>query len=818
MKKNLKTRKVAVFFTTILFICIAFTVYSSATDNKYIRSGTCGENLTWVLDISTGKLKISGKGEMEKYNYSPNSPWYDDRAYIKSIDVENGVTSIGNYAFYDCIYVESVKLPDTLVKIGEYAFYNLKLLNSIDLPNNIEKIGQAAFIFCKSIESIRIPNKLQVLEKSIFSNCYKLNKIVVSASVKEIMENAFASNAAYQREIDFLGDMPKFDSAAFTNSDNTTIYYHCNNKTWDKVLFNNFGGTLKWSERHLINDYSKAVADKTNKTITAVCSRCNKSATINVDWICCLNEIINIGVSVMKEQTFTVSCEDNCGVKFSPGGSSGISINGNFNGTIYTKVSIPKQGLHHLTVKGSAGGNALLYSIFVTTHNNKKESIAATCTESGKDIYTCTLCGNKEEKVGAAPLGHNFEKYVSNNDATCIKNGTETAKCTRCNKTNTREAKGSALGHKPIADKDVEPDCVNPGKTGGSHCSVCGAEVSKPKTVPAKGHTPIADKDVEPDCVNPGKTGGSHCSVCGAEVSKPKTVPAKGHTPIADKDVEPDCVNPGKTGGSHCSVCGVEIEPATIIPAKGHAVIEDKGFDSTCTKNGKTDGMHCSDCKTIIVEQKVIAKKPHLYRTTILKANATKKINGQIISACAVCKSKNKVTIISYPKTIQLSYKTITYNGKKITPKVVVKDSNGKIIAAKNYTVTYKNNIKVGKATVIITFKGNQYTGRIIEYFKITPQGTSIKKISAGNKAFDVSWKKQTNQTTGYEIQYSTSKKFTKKTTKTKVVTSCKTAKATIGGCKKNTTYYVRIRTYKTIGNQKYYSAWQKGVMKVKTR
>ena len=277
-------------------------------------------------------------------------------------------------------------------------------------------------------------------------------------------------------------------------------------------------------------------------------------------------------------------------------------------------------------------------------------------------------------------------------------------------------------------------------------------------------------------------------------------------------------MNPGKTGGSHCSVCGVEIEPATIIPAKGHSVIEDKGFDSTCTKNGKTDGMHCSDCKTIIVEQKVIAKKPHLYRTTILKANATKKTNGQIISACAVCKSKNRVTIISYPKTIQLSYKTITYNGKKITPKVVVKDSNGKIIAAKNYTVTYKNNIKVGKATVIITFKGNQYTGRIIEYFKITPQGTSIKKISAGNKAFDVSWKKQTNQTTGYEIQYSTSKKFTKKTTKTKVVTSCKTAKATIGGCKKNTTYYVRIRTYKTIGNQKYYSAWQKGVMKVKTR
>ncbi|MDY5991269.1 MAG: leucine-rich repeat domain-containing protein [Oscillospiraceae bacterium] len=736
MKKNLKTRKVAVFFTTILFICIAFTVYSSATDNKYIRSGTCGENLTWVLDISTGKLKISGKGEMEKYNYSPNSPWYDDRAYIKSIDVENGVTSIGDYAFYNCIYVESVKLPNTLIKIGEYAFYNLKLLNSIDLPNNIEKIGQSAFIFCKSIESIKIPNKLQVLEKSVFSNCYKLNKIVVSASVKEIMENAFASNAAYQREIDFLGDMPKFDSAAFTNSDNTTIYYHCNNKTWDKVLFNNFGGTLKWSERHLINDYSKAVADKTNKTITAVCSRCNKSATINVDWICCLNEIINIGVSVMKEQTFTVSCEDNCGVKFSPGGSSGISINGNFNGTIYTKVSIPKQGLHHLTVKGSAGGNALLYSIFVTTHNNKKESIAATCTESGKDIYTCTLCGNKEEKVGAAPLGHNFGKYVSNNDATCIKNGTETAKCTRCNKTNTREAKGSALGHKPIADIDVEPDCVNP----------------------------------------------------------------------------------GKTGGSHCSVCGVEIEPATIIPAKGHAVIEDKGFDSTCTKNGKTDGMHCSDCKTIIVEQKVIAKKPHLYRTTILKANATKKINGQIISACAVCKSKNKVTIISYPKTIQLSYKTKTYNGKKATPKVVVKDSNGKIIAAKNYTVTYKNNIKVGKATVIITFKGNQYTGKIIGYFTIQPQGTSIKKISAGKKAFDLSWKKQANQTTGYEIQYSTSKKFTKKTTKTKVVTSCKTTKATIGSCKKNTTYYVRIRTYKTIGNQKYYSAWQKGVMKVKTR
>jgi surface protein len=160
--------------------------------------------------------------------------------------------------------------------------------------------------------------------------------------------------------------------------------------------------------------------------------------------------------------------------------------------------------------------------------------------------------------------------------------------------------------------------------------------------------------------------------------------------------------------------------------------------------------------------------------------------------------------------TIKLSATSFTYTGKALKPTVTVKDSNGKKISSKYYTVTYKNNKKVGKATLTIKFKGD-YTGTITKTFKINPKATSLKKVtSAKTKTLTVTWKKQATQTTGYEIQYSTSKNFTKKTTKTATVKSTKTTSTTIKKLSAKKKYYVRIRTYKTVGGKKYYSDWSK--------
>lgn len=150
--------------------------------------------------------------------------------------------------------------------------------------------------------------------------------------------------------------------------------------------------------------------------------------------------------------------------------------------------------------------------------------------------------------------------------------------------------------------------------------------------------------------------------------------------------------------------------------------------------------------------------------------------------------------------TICLTKTSGVYNGKIQKPSVTVKDSKGNILKQNaDYTVSYPKNMKnVGIYTVTVTLLGNYEGTRNLSY-KIVPKGTAISKIKAKKKGFTLKWKKQRTQTTGYEIQYSTSKKFTKKTTNTVTVKKNKTTSKSISKRKANKKYYVRIRTYKNV-------------------
>ena len=147
----------------------------------------------------------------------------------------------------------------------------------------------------------------------------------------------------------------------------------------------------------------------------------------------------------------------------------------------------------------------------------------------------------------------------------------------------------------------------------------------------------------------------------------------------------------------------------------------------------------------------------------------------------------------------------ITYSGAVRKPAITVKDPAGKVISSKYYTVTWKNNKNVGTASATVTFKGI-YTGTIQKTFKILPKATALSGVSALSKGFKVNWKAQTFQTTGYQVQYSVNKNF--KSPVTKTVTSYKTRTLTVKKLSAGKRYYVRIRTYRNVGGQKYYSAW----------
>ena len=147
---------------------------------------------------------------------------------------------------------------------------------------------------------------------------------------------------------------------------------------------------------------------------------------------------------------------------------------------------------------------------------------------------------------------------------------------------------------------------------------------------------------------------------------------------------------------------------------------------------------------------------------------------------------------------------TKAFTGKAITQNVTVKVGNTVLKNGTDYTVSYSNNKKVGKATVKITGKG-KYGGVITKTFNINPAKQEIQKLTAKSKAFFVDWA-QKGSATGYEIQYATNSKFTgaKKVT----ITNNKTDKTTVSKLSANKKYYVRVRSYTTVGGTKYYGAW----------
>lgn len=196
--------------------------------------------------------------------------------------------------------------------------------------------------------------------------------------------------------------------------------------------------------------------------------------------------------------------------------------------------------------------------------------------------------------------------------------------------------------------------------------------------------------------------------------------------------------------------------------------------------------------------------------TTIKKATVKK--NGSVITKCGECGEKNiaESYTIYRPKSMKLSKTSAVYTGKAIRPTVTIIDKAGKKIHKKHYTVTYKNNKNVGKATVIVTFKGKYYSGKITKTFTIHPPKMSIRTIKAVGNKLTVSWKAQTKQVTGYQIQYAANKNFKK--AKSIWVKNYKIKNTKISKLKKKTKYYVRIRSYKTVKvngkTQKLYSAW----------
>ena len=211
---------ISLFLSLAMLLSIVSVVDFSAYAD--VQTGSCGDNVTYSLDTETGVLTISGTGDM--YSYGP----FYENTNIKSVIIENGVTSIGDGVFQGCTSLRSVTIPDSVTSIGDDAFYgcyftsenfvnnsNVELddsskptivdtdaggfcikdnelvnmrptyaIGEITIPDSVTSISDYAFNDCTSLTSVTIPDSVTSIDDWTFSSCTSLTSIEVSGNNK----------------------------------------------------------------------------------------------------------------------------------------------------------------------------------------------------------------------------------------------------------------------------------------------------------------------------------------------------------------------------------------------------------------------------------------------------------------------------------------------------------------------------------------------------------------------------------------------------------------------------------------------------------
>ena len=184
----MKLKKLLTFLLSVMLILSVvpmglFSITASAATS--VTTDDC----IWKLDGTV--LTISGNGKMKDYTPAEYLPGGRYRKNITEVIIKNGVTNIGNYAFYDCTALTNITISDSVTTVGNYAFYGCAGLTSIAIPNSVTSIGGSAFWNCAELTSIAIPNSVTHIGSLAFWNCTGLTSIAIPNSVTQIDDFAF---------------------------------------------------------------------------------------------------------------------------------------------------------------------------------------------------------------------------------------------------------------------------------------------------------------------------------------------------------------------------------------------------------------------------------------------------------------------------------------------------------------------------------------------------------------------------------------------------------------------------------------------------
>lgn len=198
--------------------CLAFTGAAAAMPAPAAVSaasigGECGKNLSWEFDGYTGTLTISGTGAMDQF-LKDDCPWLSVRDSITKLDLESGLTKLGQDAFYALTNLTSVVIPDTVTDLGNCAFENCTKLEKIVFPKGLKSIGPCTFEGCTSLKSVTIPDTIETLESDAFAKCTGLTSVTLPNSLTTIGIGAFIHCTAL-KSVTFPNHLEAIRSYAF---------------------------------------------------------------------------------------------------------------------------------------------------------------------------------------------------------------------------------------------------------------------------------------------------------------------------------------------------------------------------------------------------------------------------------------------------------------------------------------------------------------------------------------------------------------------------------------------------------------------------
>lgn len=250
MKRNQKTVK----FVALLCLAAVLLGTLASCGGAANAHGTWGA-LSWSYSKSTKTLTITGSDAMDDFPDADSVEWKSIRESVTNVVIEEGVTSVGDYAFYYMPALTTVQLPTTVTELGDFSFAFCSALTTVSIPEQVNTIGNGAFEGCAALSSLYLPPSVTKLGDFAFAFCHSLQNMMITAPTVQVGSRAFR-NCRSLRQLTFRSTVTEsmvakdaFEGASIT-FDNIT--------TTDQLL-----GSTTVTIRYLLNDEELEVYEET---------------------------------------------------------------------------------------------------------------------------------------------------------------------------------------------------------------------------------------------------------------------------------------------------------------------------------------------------------------------------------------------------------------------------------------------------------------------------------------------------------------------------------------------------------------------------